>query len=404
MGVLVMLKNKKAYKELVLRRDVCRLVYELRQYRYTTVKLHPTVVHSNYNCKHFICEYGDFTKKLTDIMVRARVLKGNPNFLQDYQDSLGHRCIKLYEESTDEEKKQISNIQSEINTITYLCHDSKFLSIELMELYRTLSEKMCPIERSTLESAITTLLSDYAVYDAKSAERAYLMTVSAEEDDDKMAHFNNWYGIYFLDKEISIEDLKTDFDELFEFVTNGNKENRIRLKKYIGPYLVRKTPLDENQLVYMIENDRDILNRVMTYFKLSLPFNLNEYLEALFIEAQSGEARINHHPASPFAKEKITAKDIGDFLAKNIYDIQQLYKGTGLEMVADIAKKSALLPDGIDIVVALEKSLKRSPNNDIHIKLMTDTFLSECAALIDTRERLTFTMKQIKDKKAHQDN
>lgn len=279
------MENEKDFKELVLRRDLCRLVRDLRQFQFGTYSFnsqYSPVGIAEYRYKEHIMRYAGFTERLIELLARARKLKVNPNFLSDIYGNLYGRINKLMEKCTEDEQKIIRSISNEITEILWLCHDPKTLCCELMKLYR--ESRQLPIAADVLKDTVDQLLQETPYEDARE-DRDFIRSSYRDVNNWDTDTFDRWYLIAFLREKTLRKEKKAAMDDLFEETMKDNHFARARLAKYLPIFLHNGIRLDEYQLIYMIENDVGLLATIVEDVDYkTLPFTLEDYLDSIFDE------------------------------------------------------------------------------------------------------------------------
>lgn len=387
MGVLNMLKDRKAYKELVLRRDICRFIFKLRFFEHSKLAASEKGGYDSSRIYEHFKLYGNLTEELKGIMTRATSLGVNPNYA--YQYDLAKRCYAMDKTLTPEEKEQVNIIGREISNIIWLCSDPKSLCSELMT-FSLHDEIWHLIDPETLRNTILTLLKYHVPYSRKSKEHTIISMKKTNLE---------WYETYFFKADAREEDRLADVEFFFSKTMEGNIVYREILMSIIPIIQKNNVPYTKEQIIYMIECDRKLLAKALNN-GFCTPFSFKDYLDELMDELTTGKKKIDHHPKSPFASEVVPTEEVAKlFSLGNIVLFQKMYRERELTLLSHLAYRLARLDDGDTIAFAIDKSIGQNPENERVRVAFGDKFLTEKDKLRKSRQNLTLVLKQIADKR-----
>ncbi len=303
-----MIKNENSYKKLILRRDICRFILDLRIFSEMLEKNEMSRLTNAYQYQVYMFKFINFDSRLAELMNRAKELQANPNPLSEHEDELAIEVKDLLADCTPDERSMIANLELEISSILNLCPKAETLCRELMDFYDTHFHSMNPLSDTAIRNTIKTLIANYTGYKTGSSEYNFLM----ERYFPDLEFSRELVASYFFQDGIDKEDHMINFSSFIEDASN--KVGSYFLKRLcftIEEYVARDIPLYEEDLTYLIENwknaqpEMEKILRALAGHPQMLPFTAEAYLDALFADITTNRDSMEHyaHEKSPFILE-----------------------------------------------------------------------------------------------------
>jgi len=275
-----MLKNEPTYKKLILRRDILKIIFDLRMYR-----------ELNKNCQNdyinrmpfyeYVKNHGDLLSRLDKIIEATKEGLVNLYALGEYDDDLGNEVIKLYDLSSPQEKENLLKLEDEIMYLKQCCPMLNTFTTELMIAFYELG---LPEEYEKRISKILKLLP----YNSLSSEREFII---------RKTDNYTWFKNYLFKTSIPDVEHQKNLDEFILTFTTLSNTQRIELLKSVLPlYKKKSVKLTSNiiQALFKKENNKKLnpissisAMNIIRESKLSIDENPHTYLKKVLENAKS---------------------------------------------------------------------------------------------------------------------
>ncbi len=390
-----MSENDKNYEKLLLKRDICRFVFDLRCYEH---------IASGQSSKEFdlgkykahMTQFGNWYILLQDFFRRAERLEVNPNVLANS------------EYDTDDDLR-LQVLDREINSILLFCRDAKTLCAELMRFYSFI-KTTSTLTRNAVENAILDLTVKYGVYDEHSKETAFFLnsyTYDMPED-----WFERAFIAHFFKEDISIEAHIKNLGIIIDKILNGNLWATNLFTSLIPRYASLGVVMDEADFIRLLECKNDSIRYSNIYGVIGnnpsiMPFTIEEYLDSLFGDLINGKNELQHYCNSVFNAQDGSRSvyrnavfyeqaDLKTLLKKLIIPLANASKKKA-EFFKLYANKIALLPDSLDIAAEISDYLKTVTGN--YAEVFDSSYLEAVERLKTEREAVVLVLNEVKKKK-----
>ncbi len=402
-----MLKDNKFYKEMLLRRDICRFVLDMRMYvQFDDNK--STEIKNSFEYRNYIRSYGNWDERLDNILSRAQKLGVDPNYLDayeaDYLVAIKKR-VKLEQELTPKEQSEITTLDREINAVQCLCPEAKTLSAELLRLYDKANREGLPFEENRLKSSLIKILAGTKC-DDKYPEYAYLMENESDWTDDL-------FQAYFLKPQMTGIEHKKNRDTFFEItIREGDSAMLSRLSRYMTSPDWQRIPLETYQLIFLVEfwkANHKKTEEILNSLSKELPFTAEDYLNNLFADF------INHHDemhhcikeGAIFHKTSgqtanMTSTEKGQALTNLIIPLTRITTLSLADFCRNLANKIVLLEDHYTIATKVNEFLETCSPAQVAAVMsieFTEAYIEASDKLEKSRTNLVMTLKQINRRK-----
>lgn len=365
-----------AYQLLVLKRDLNRLVLDIRSFRQIMEKNAPIHIRNKSLYCEYMLKHGDFQKRIRKLLDKAALIGMNPNGLSLNDNIWSQNLSKVYEATTPSEREKIDRLKEEIEMLRSIISSNivketdepRFLSTELIYLYGC---SYSPLSKDQIGEILKTLFYG-AEHKLNSTEYSFLLG-----SEEKKPWLDSCFKSYFIDRELPLEERQVDFERIFDA---GYLEQNERVfesfKKYLEFYLTRGCKLTELQFTSFIEDEKFGVAEInaLANHKGALPFSVLEYIDRLLGE-KMGETRLEHDIDSPFYKVALETED----------DV----KSFGISLATVLPKIMCLKDDGLsngDIVAHLANRLVALDNaHDIANIISNDLYTKSALAEAENR-------------------
>lgn len=280
-----MVKDSKEYKELLARRDVLKLTFDLRCYK--AIMFSPMNKHVDKD-KYFelVKTSGHWLDRIDAIIASAENGLVDLTAKHEYDCDLGKRVRKLLEGAEESEIEEVESIEDEIDKLRWSMPGLQTFVSELMSL------EVCfevPIDVKRFDAQVNRLL-ELLPYRQDSSERDFILNRSSN---------NGWFSSYFSEnKKISIEEHKRSLDEAIKSTIASNRATRVQHLGYklykwqyvgmvsgrAGVYRDSRTDygvvLERDTFINLIESDEKIQNYILDTLGIylrKLPIEFGEY-------------------------------------------------------------------------------------------------------------------------------
>ncbi len=361
------IEDYREYQQLLLKRDLNKLVLDIRVYCQMMEAKNPEYMSNVYRYYEYVLRYGDFGPRIKELIERAKRFGINPNDLSAKDESLKSKIALIRKSASDEDKEKIDALNCELlalrNVLTPLTlpmNDSpKFLSTELIALFEGANSPL-------LDDQIGAFLKElYRYVEHEVNSREYIFVLGLEGENPWL---DSCFKSYFIDRDLPLEDRQTDFERIYDAgYLELNDRVFASFKKYLDFYLSHGCKLSEVQFTSFIEDEKFTDSEISTLaaHQEAMPFDICTYIERLIGE-KMGSAKLSHDIDSPFYLTKLTtSEDIKNFgigIATILPKLIRL-KGEDLtaeDVVAYLGSRAATLPYAYEVADII--------SNDLYIK------------------------------------
>lgn len=352
------------YQQLVVKRDLNRLVLEILAFRQIMEKSAPIHIRNKSLYYEYMLKYGNFQTRIIELVNKAKLLGMKPNDLSLNDNIWSQILSKLYKYASSSEREKIDSLKEEIETLRRIISSNiikgtdepRFLSTELIYLYGC---SHSPLSKDQIGKILKALFHDVG-HELNSDEYIFLLGIK-----EKKPWLDSCFKSYFIDRELPLEERQTDFERIFEAGYLEQNERVLEsFKKYLEFYLTRGCKLTELQFTSFIEDEKFGVAEInaLANHKEALPFSVLEYIDRLLGE-KTGDPRLVHDIDSPFYKVALeTEEEVNAFgisLAAILPKMIRL-KSEGLsdeDIVAHLAKRLVALDNAHDIANIISNDL-----------------------------------------------
>lgn len=370
------LEDETIYKKLTLRRDIIKLIFDLRMYRVVLKGQEKTEEFDTNHLLQFMNDRDCITPRIEAILAGAREGLVNVSALDTASDDLYGELFEL-EKRYPERKDDIADIDNEIVYTKHCCPNCKPLCVELMEFTTNsyISDKL----KSKIFDLTRNLLA-YTKYDREAEERKYLTAKSPS---------TALYRAYFFrPMEVSGEEQSFALAELLRVVALSEFEYPTKFDLLIAEHLAQKDcSIDSDTYEFLLDEKfgltKDRTRKALsTIYKSQheLPIDLNDYIKTRMISILEEEGSYT---------KGLQLRDLCTVL---------LYAAPIREWVETFATELARFPKGDSYADGILEYLRDTFKNPIP-PLFEDAYYVAKMELQEKRTDLVLVLKAIGEKK-----